>query len=269
MGIQLLYSHKKQFHYAIGTGTHAEEAFLFLAKQGIKSIEASGLATPSTPTVEIDEKKSLFLLNDLDDALTAQVYVPVTSDAKVFKISVSHHLHHFRETSFNPGESDIFVFAAGDRAFVVLGKRAQSLHVFFSPGLSWNNLKSFDGFSKRAEDMKWVQKVEKEKWGGGEPLLKLTQARLFDRAILFWTGLDAGALREILIKDHGVAPQHLETLSLNRWHETRIVGQFEKLGHSPQTVRGLLFISTALSADEQFKKKLEQAGQQLKKLSSF
>jgi hypothetical protein len=264
MGIQLLYSHKKQFHYAIGTGTHAEEAFLFLAKQGIKSIEVS----PAQP-MEIDEKKSLFLLNDVDDALTAQLYVPVLTAAKIFNIKISHHLHHFRQANFEPGENDIFIFAGDNIAVVCLGKRSQSLHPFFSAGLSWFGTPQFSGFIKNQEDAAWVQKVEKEKWAGGEPLLSASQTRIFDRAILYWPGLDAGALRDILIRDHQIRSEHLETLSLNRWHETRLITQFEKRGHSPEILRGTLFMSASLNGDSQFKKKLEQAQTHLKKISTF
>lgn len=264
MGIQLLYSHKKQFHYSIGTGTHAEEALLFLAKQGIRGVEIPA------PVVEIDEKKSLFLLADKDDALTAQIFTPPTTTAKIFKITISHHEHFFKASSFDPGESDIFIYSATPQmAMAILGKRAQSLHSFFSAGLRWDALKDFNGFIKRREDASWVQKVEKEKWAGGEALLPAGMDRVYDRAILQWAGLDAGALRDILIRDHAVAPEHLETLSLSRWHETRLVTQFEKRGHSPQTLRGTLFMSCALGEDGGFKKKLEAAVNHLSKISSF
>jgi hypothetical protein len=264
MGIQLLYSHKKQFHHSIGTGTHAEEAFLFLAKQGIKSIDVSG-----TEVVEIDDKKSLCILSDVDDALTAQIYTQRSVPEKLFNIKISHHLQHHRPTPLEPNESEILIYAGENMAIVCLGKRAQSLHPFFSPGLSWSGISEFDGFLPKNENEIWVKKVEKEKWAGGEPLLSPTQERIFDRAILYWPGLDAGALRDLMIKGHETPPESIETLSLNRWHETRLVGQFEKRGHSAEILRGTLFLSSNLSDDSQFRKKLEHAREHLKKISNF
>jgi hypothetical protein len=264
MGVQLLYSHKKQFHHAIGTGTHAEESFLFLAKQGIKSIDVSG-----GDAVEIDDKKSLFMVNDMDDALTGQIYTPSIIPEKMFHIKISHHIQHYRPTVPEPGDSEILIFAGENMAIVCLGKRAQSLQPFFSSGLNWSGVPEFGGFQAKNENEAWVKKVEKEKWAGGEALLLPTQPRIFDRAILYWTGVDAGALRDLMIKGHEIAPDNMETLSLNRWHETRLVGQFEKRGHSAEILRGTLFLSSNLSGDSQFRKKLEHARDHLKKISNF
>lgn len=263
IAFQSLYSHKRQAYISLGLGTHADEALLFLSRQGIKNSEFFS-------ETNFDEKKTLFCLLDQDDAITAEIYGErYKLDDKIFRISIYHHLQHFEKKSMDVGETEVAIYSGGEKgAVAILGKRCATLPGVIANTLRWNTtIVGLLPWAQRAQNTTWVQDVEKG-WAGGKALL-INTARIFDRAILTWSDLEGEALRQTLIRDHGVAAQSLESLSLSRWNELKLIPQFEKRGWTPEEFRGALLISSELSKDSQFQKKLDAAVQQTRARSQI
>ncbi len=256
IAFQSLYSHKRQAYVALGLGTHADEALLFLSRQGIKNSDFFA-------ETNFDEKKTLFCLLDQDDAITAEIYRErYKLDDKIFRINIYHHLQHFEQRSMDVSETEVAIYSGGEQgALAILGKRCATLPGVVASTLRWTSAPtSFLPWTQRSQNSAWVQQVEKG-WAGGKALLHTT-TRIYDRALLTWTDLEGEALRQCLIRDHAVNPQKLESLSLSRWNELKLIPQFEKRGWTPEEFRGALFISSELSQDSQFQKKLEAAVKQ-------
>lgn len=251
IGFQTLYSHKRQFYVHLGLGTHADEALLFLSRQGIKALDVF-----SEPT--IDEKKTLFCLLDMDDAITAEIYRSrYSGDDKVFHIRLFHHLHHFEKLP-EINETDICIFHLGNQGALVLsGRRGASLPVIAASSLDSNGLAPFLWPpQKRLENQEWVRSVETG-WAEGTSF-SLSTDRIYDRALLYWSDLEGEALRRILVQEAAVLPHQVESLSLSRWNELKLISQFEKRGWSAESFRGTLLLSAELSQIPDFKKKLEE-----------
>jgi len=267
MSVQNLYAHKRQFYHSLGLGTHADEGILFLARQGIKGIDFLAGETPT-----IDDKKTLFWLSDVDDAISGQVFHdPATSnlDSKVFRIWISHRQHFVKPPPKTIGDNDIFIYANEVGPVIThFGRRAQSLQMLLAPTLKWDQIPVFKGFESRAENKTWVQKVESEKWAGSQAFFQSQPGRLYDRALIVWKNHDSEAVRELLIQA-GVPAAAVETVSLSRWNETKLITQFEKRGHDAEVFRGLLILSATLASDAGLKTKLEKVIQDLDKRSTF
>lgn len=270
MSVQSIYAHKKQFYYSLGMGTHADEGVLYLARQGTKAIEF-----PLDQPPQIDDKKTLFWLCDVDDALTAQIYqTPENSalDGKVFRIWISHQRHYFEGLPPVVPDTDIMIYSMGSASgacVVHFGKRAQGLQMLLAPTLHWGSFPVIKTFDLRQENKSWVEQVEKNQWAGGVAFFEKPGPRIYDRALLVWKNCDASAIRDLLIQDHKVSPSHLEAFSLSRWNETKLIGQFEKRGYSSDVFRGALVISAELAKDTGFQKKIESVVSTLQKMSSF
>lgn len=258
MALQMMYSHKKQYYTGLKSlGNHYEDLSVFLSRQGIKAIPLDG------HTQEVDEKKTLFSIIDVDDAITGEKYIAPTSqssDSKILQISIYHHLHLVTFPEKNIGETDIYVLShpAGG-AVVLFGKRAQNISSFICSTLQWQNFSHLKSFPVRVENKNWVEQVEKQSWQGSQPLLVNITERIYDRAIISWIDKDAGAIRDILINDHKVVPEYLESLSLYRWMDMRLLTQFEKRGWSAEQMRGTLILSTELVSDKEFFDKLHKS----------
>jgi hypothetical protein len=269
MSVQNLYAHKRQFYYSLGYGTHADEGLLYLARQGTKSIEFLADNPPS----QIEDKKTLFWLSDIDDVITGQLYQDPPSstlDTKIFRIWISHRKHFYHPPEKAILDNDIFIYAAEKGPVIAhFGKRAVSLQMSLAPLLHWDYLAPFKGFETQKENQSWVEAVEKEKWAGSESFFKDHPKRLFDRAILVWKNLDASALRELLIRDHQINPDHVESVSLSRWNETKLITQFAKRGIADDIFRGTLLLSSQLSTDSALKIKIEATVESLNKMSTF
>ncbi|MBY0383863.1 hypothetical protein K2X05_01780 [bacterium] len=262
MGFQSLYSHKRLFSHSLGLGTHADEALLFLSRQGIKGTEASKETT-------WDDKKNLFCVLDLDDALTAEIYEsPASLDEKIFRISILHHQHLFEKKTSEPSENEVRIFSFEKGAIALHGKRCVSLPSVLAPTLHWASWKSeFSFSSNKTQAPAWVQKLESQTIANAQPLLSASTKRFYDRAILYWTDVEGEALRQTLIKDHQISQTSLESLSLSRWNELKLITQFEKRGWSPEMFRGALLLSTELASDNKLIEKIEQSVSVLRKRS--
>lgn len=254
MGFQSLYSHKRLFSYSQGLGTHADEALLFLSRQGIKGTEAA------KETVW-DDKKTLFCMLDLDDALTGEIYeTPPTLDEKIFRISVLHYQHFFEKKLSDPLENEVRVFSFANGAIALHGKRCVSLQSVLASTLNWSAWKNEFSFPlNKVQDPAWVQKLESQTIAESKPLLSSSVKRFYDRAILYWTDIEGEALRQILLNDHQIPAQQMESLSLSRWNELKLIAQFEKRGWSPEMFRGTLLLSCELASDKALITKIEKS----------
>jgi hypothetical protein len=270
MSFQVLYSHKRQYLVTTSSlGTHCEDLTVYLSRQGIKSIQQE-----LTSIEPIDDKKTLFWVLDVDDAITAQKYLEVStppSDTKVFRIFLFHHQHLVQFPDKNVSETDIYILSHPETggAVALFGRRAQNISSFICSTLNWEKFSNIYQFPSKKENKAWVENMEKREWQGSQALLKGINVRLYDRAILTWTTLDGGALRQILIDDYKVNANHLESLSLYRWLDTRLIQQYGQRNWTPEQLRGTLILSSALSEDSDFENKLESALQKLKQLSHF
>jgi hypothetical protein len=255
MAFQSLYSHKRQYNTHLGLGTHADEALLFLSRQGIKGID---LRNDST----LDEKKTLFCLMDSDDAITAEVYRDLYSiDEKIFKIRISHHAHSFEKALPTVSDTEVVLFPFGEKGAIALhGKRCASLPSFLAPTLSWSQQPlPVIPFPLRQENKKWVQDLEVSGVAGSQSLPALSAHRIYDRAILTWLDVEGEALRQTLIREEKISADHVESLSLSRWNELKLIPQFEKRGWSPEMFRGTLILSAELAQDGKLLSKVEAA----------
>jgi hypothetical protein len=260
MGFQNLYSHKRQFYFHLGLGTHADEALLNLSKQGIK-------ATDVFAEKNFDEKKTLFCILDLDDAITAEIYKnQYTLDEKIFTLNISHQLHYFEKNITQPKESEVIILNCGVNGAVALfGKRCVSLPGAVAATLSWPmEAPTIFPWPVKTENESWIKQVENEKWAEGKSILADSTKRLYDRAIIAWIDLEGEALRQTLIKEHGVKAASIESLSLSRWNELKLIAQFEKRGWSPEIFRGTLLLASELANDSDFKSKLASSVQKLR-----
>jgi hypothetical protein len=262
MGFQNLYSHKRQFASHIGLGTHADEAMLFLSRQGIKNLEISN-------ELSNDEKKTIVQLLDLDDAITAEIYQnQYQIDEKLFRISISHHLHLFTKTPPTVKDTEVLIWSLPEGAIAFHGKRCVSLPTILAPTLSCTALPTLP-LPLKTENKAWVQQIEAQSIAGSQSLKGLSEVRTYDRAILAWTDIEAEALRQTLITDHAIPETQLEALSLSRWNELKLITQFEKRTWSPEIFRGTLILSSELSADKAVTKKIESSVTKLRSLSTF
>lgn len=254
MGFQSLYSHKRLFSYSQGLGTHADDALLFLSRQGIKGTEV-------LKETVWDDKKILFCMLDLDDALTAEIYeAPTALDEKIFRISILHHQHYFNKNLSEPLENEVRIFSFQQGALALHGKRCVSLPSVLAPTLNWSSWKSEFSFAiSKTQDSAWVQKLESQPISDSKPLLSSTSKRFYDRAILYWVDIEGEALRQTLIKDHQVQAHYIEALSLSRWNELKLIAQFEKRGWTPEMFRGTVLISSELSSDKSLISKIENS----------
>jgi hypothetical protein len=262
IGFQNLYSHKRQFASHIGMGTHADEAMLFLSRQGIKNLEL-------TNDLSNDEKKTIVHLLDLDDAITAEVYQEKYHlDDKLFRISVSHHLHFFKNSQPVVKDTEVLIWSLPEGAIAFHGKRCVSVPTLHAPTLQCTPLPSLPS-SAKTENKAWVQQLESKSISGSQALKGLSNSRIYDRAILTWTDIEGEALRQTLIEDHTIAPDHLEALSLSRWNELKLIAQFEKRSWSPEQFRGTLILSAALSEDKNLTQKLETTIKKIRTQNHF
>jgi hypothetical protein len=260
MAFQNLYSHKRQFNFLMGLGTHADEALLFLSRQGIKAID---LRTE----ILSDDKKTLFCVQDLDDAITAESYrdfYPI--DEKIFRVNISHHLHAFEKNLPEVRETDVLIMNFGDHGAVALhGKRCSSLPSALAPTLAWSHQPQPQiPWEIQQQNPAWVAQIESSGIAGSNVLPNLSAKRIFDRALLTWLDLEGEALRQILIRDENINPNHLESLSLSRWNELKLIPQFEKRGWSAEMFRGTLILSAELSVDASLKAKIETSVKKLR-----
>ncbi len=266
MGFQNLYSHKRQFASHIGLGTHADEALLFLSRQGIKNLEISN-------ELSNDEKKTMFHVLDLDDAITAEVYkAQYKFDEKLFRISVSHHLHFYAQTPFVLPDTEVAIWSLPEGAIAFHGKRCVSVPTVFGATLNsqlYNKSLSNLPIEKKRENKSWVQSIEAQSISASASLPGLSPDRVYDRAILSWNDVEGEALRQTLIADHSISEKHLESLSLSRWNELKLISQFEKRSWTPEMFRGTLLVSSDLSEDKTFIKKIESAVKKLRSFSTF
>jgi hypothetical protein len=248
-------------------GTHADEGILFLARQGTKGIDF-----PADQPPVIEDKKTLFWLCDVDDAITGQLYhdpATATLDNKIFRVWISHRKHFYQPPPKTIADNDIFILANEGAVVAHFGKRAQGLQMLLAPTLNWESFTTFMGFTIRTEQKSWVEILETLKPAGSHALFTDARHRLYDRVLLVWEDLDGGALRDLLIKDHQLLAQHVECVGLNRWNEAKLIPQFEKRGWDADVFRGLVIFSTALANDVGFDKKITAAVDKLRKISSF
>ncbi len=249
-------------------GTHADDMNVYLSRQGIKGV----VQDITAPVDTLDDKKILFWVFDRDDAITGQKFVTdskLKEDSKIFRIFVSHSLHLHQWPDNNIAETDIHILAHPETggAVAYFGRRTQNITSSLCPTLQWAHFLEIGTFSRQSENTSWVQSIEGTSWQGSSALLTNISERLYDRALIFWKNLDASAIRELLIKDHGVSPLDVECLSLSRWTDTKLIHQFAQKNWDANTFRGTLILSARLSQVPDFNKRLLQAVEKLSRLS--
>lgn len=266
-----LYSFKKQFYYQSGWGFHCEDLLVSMAGQGLQ-----GSLWESAARQQFDDKKTLFLLADVDDALTGQIYWAESDCAHTNKnneIWVFHSSHKKTNLPTTVPDNKIFVYSISpDFAVAHLGKKFQALPTGFAPSLAWNwcgdSISDWDTKSF-VENEGWVKKIESSSLSGSEAFLNANTNRLWDRALLYWKDLDGSALRHQLIKDHGLRTHTLDTTSLAWRKDLRLLRQFEEKNVSLEILRGLVVFSPQLASVTDLPGKVESSVQKLRQLSQF
>ncbi|MBY0316544.1 MAG: hypothetical protein K2Q26_13555 [Bdellovibrionales bacterium] len=259
-GFKQLYSFKRQIHFHSGFGTHMDDMLIQLSSESVA-------ISPFTSETVLDEKKTLFCVVDRDDAITTELYHKSIDNyfaSKVNYIWVHHQLHKAQGMATTIKDTDIHIYSLGPQLAVAhIGKRLQSLHKGTGPSLDWSALQKMPSLSSVVENPQWVEAFEGKSIAGSQAFFTSPANRLFDRALLYWTDIESSALRDVLIRDHGVSPNHVDCLSLHRWNELRILAQFEKKGFTPEVFRGLLLFSSELSKDPKIDQKILAAHKSL------
>ena len=215
--------------------------------------------------IENLKKDTLFVLAEQDDIFTGEVFdleeaKGLLSEKKIFQLILSNH-HHFCRGPIEVGEFETRILQTGTGAAVaVLGARTkiQPVHVL---SLDWRDASVSEfqaAFSKSAEEKEKILKFESMRPAGAEPYFEESDARLFDRAVLYWSDVTGDALRgELLEKLGSAAEPNLEAPSSCRWDS-----DFSGLRRSNQ---GILVISQrAIEAD--FVSLLQQSHAEVKRL---
>lgn len=270
MAFQVLYSHKRQYVNGLcSLGNHADEMSVYLSRQGVKNL--SGVEASS---LEIDEKKTLFSVYDVDDAITGQKYVETSffeQDSKIFRVFVFHASHLLQWPSMNVGETDIYILhhPSTGGAVALFGRRAQNINSLFCSTLQWSGFQKMGTFPSLLENKKWVEHLESHIPENGLKLFQTPVQRVYDRALIYWKEIDARAVYDLLIHDYQIDSNFVECLSLSRWVDTKLITQFSQRGWDAQVFRGTLILSSSLSGQGSFVDQLEKVLKKVTQISKM
>lgn len=237
-----------------------DEMLIQLSSQGIS-------VQPSTVDSLFDEKKTLFVVRDIDDAITTEKYTSQAdlNGSKVNHIWVHHHQHKIHSLEKTIKETDIHLYSLSPGLAVAhLGNRLQGLQRGISPTLNWSGYNQ-DSFRiiPPLLNQQWVEKIERAHLFQSRPFLENSNTREYDRALIVFKNFESSALRDLLIQKYNIPAVHIDCLSLHRWKNLKLLAQFEKRGIVPDIFRGLLILSAELSQHSQFEEHLANACSEL------
>jgi hypothetical protein len=277
-----LFSHKKTIALAGKGELLFEPIATAFSEDGftIKTLTRDEMENPSS-WFEAVQTDLLFLLYIQDDAVTGRIQnneslLAAVKDKRVFKIAVSHSGHQFQPLE-RPSPFEVRVLSLGpDRALMVAGERARVVPSV-ARVLPWKTESSqaiaaqlsFSNADHRAQILEFEAKLPE----GFKAYFAPTDARVFDRAVIYSTEFDGSAITDELARLGGfqlASPGHfseLESTSPCRWENPRIKDWLLAREGSEDVVRGLVIID-AKAVTPDLSAYLTTAARNLRKLQN-
>lgn len=231
-GLSHLFMHKMAIGVVTGCDYFVDQVSKDFSKLGykIQSTSASTLKDPKA-WVESLSKETLLVLFAEDHPITGEKFETtelrsLLSAKKIFSVGISHRRQFYIALPTKVESYEVKVWSAGSgRAVALLGDRAKLLTPI-SAHINWDEY-SFDSFelpiNERKEDKAAVEKFENSGFVNCAPFFKAAQARLYDRAVLVWTDLDASALIDRLKLNLKFSEGSVVTTSPCHWPSPRLV----------------------------------------------
>lgn len=216
--------------------------------------------------LEAAQKDLLFVLTAYDDPVTGELFeVPALEGALADKKCYRIHISHSRHTCIAPTapqnlEAHILSLTP-ERAVAILGDRVKVSPPIASalvwPEVSTEEAKEQLAIARNKDLARLAQAVEAFEAAppkGAERLLNAATPRLPDRAIIAFRDVDGLAMMTALAKELGVSCPRpgerglLETTSLCRWQDERILQSLLARNLAPEALRGTLILDVELLA---------------------
>lgn len=283
LGLHLRFPSKKKWLSQLGFGDHTRAVQMELAKFGarMESLDPNQVLKDGS----LDERSLLAFVHDLDDSLTGELYdhienLQVISKTRVPRIHLAHHLYLERPSFINRlSDVDIVIAGVDESLAMVFLSEKMSYPLLGAQVMNWHLEQDLVDFTKRAkrgfptfEDR--ILKFEAQLPSGLSPWFKgHQQQRLFDRSLISVEHHDGLAfiemLSEMLEIPLGQPGENclLETASFSRWRNPVWLEQAERLGRTPEDLRGLVMIHGSLINGDLTQKMME-ALKELKQLST-
>ena len=275
MGLHLRFTHKRKIVAQLGWGDHMHTTMLELAKLGVRVKDSFD------EDMKKEEKAVLAYVFDRDDALTAELYdrpiLQSMGESRIFKVHIYHH-QYFYDHSFlkNIGEYDIAICSlTNDYALVFAGAKA-NLPNLSANEIGWGSLQrerlttfmNRKGVQKKDEILAFEKSLPEActQWFDHD-------RRLFDRAVVTFTGVDGSAFVDIFCQQNGfpiLDPGEfvsLESASYCRWNNKHWFDQCEQRGRTLDQLRGFVSFSAGL-VDADLPKKVQKTLEEIESLST-
>lgn len=265
LGLLRQFPHKKKVAFVSGIDPTLEQPMLLLSREGalVERLPASCLSDVTSLQARLAD--CLFVLVAEDDPLLGRLYQTAELEKfclqqKIFIIRVSHAHHRYLPLTQPAERHFIKICAMGvDFAIVMHSERVNWPptmvdSLYFSPHL----LRDLEKL-KRQEVINPVaiQKFESSLPAESQAFFKAEDtARIFDRAVIYWTDMDGLAVLERLLQRLGLPIENpgearrVEATSLHRWRGLRTMEWLKEFGFSEPMIRGTIIIDQKmLNAD--------------------
>jgi len=252
-GIVRMFPHKKSYALIKGTGPYWTELIYWLSVEGlspqffdIKNINQSG------EWIESLNKDTLFLLDSLNDPITAQVFSLTELHQqlharKIFSISVDHFALE-QAVALNPFEVRVLK-NPNNLATLLMGSRSTRIQPLVAGTSDWFSTGAMlEGLNSYSEHQMMVKDFESRLEEGFLPLLNKNTKRIYDRAVIYHPQIDGQAVMEALGRELNLKwntpglEDRVETLSLCRWNALKDFDWYEAQGISLENLSGTLII---------------------------
>lgn len=259
--LALTYSHKMSIAVVENTGPFFHRISVHFSRLGY-NVQTYKMNSNESVSESLDDwlaglkKDTLFVLADLDDVFTGQLFdlsniLAEFEKKKIFQIVLSHSVHRCRAPS-DPTDFEISVRQTrSGRVVAFLGSRAKVLPVHVL-SLDWSkeNTENYALATVLTEEKTRVEKLEAALPAGAKAYFSFDSSRIFDRAVLYWQDVDGYSLADEVcralgeeMKDVG-EEKRIEATSLCRWN---FLSDFHWIGDFAQ---GLVVFSAEMIDDK-------------------
>ena len=258
-----LYTHKKTIAVISGIDPTFEKVAVAFSEEGyvVKNLKVEEAMLTDTWAPLLDDL--LFVLTCEDDPVTGRLY-PFESatfaNKRIFRLHVSHEAHRAKPLARPEPFVAQILSLTPERALMVAGERVK-VEPQFAPVLHWPSesaeqiSKTINHTSTQTKSPSDVTEFEANLPAGFRAYFTATDARLFDRVVIYHPDFDGSAVIDELAKTMQIQlpapgePSLLETTSACRWESPRFNDWLLARGESEPTTRGLVVLSQSLIAN--------------------
>lgn len=275
-----LYTHKKTIAVIEGVDPWFTKVSVAFSQEGyvVKNLKVAEALKPEAWAPLMDDL--LFVLTCDDDPVTGRLYPfenATFTGKRIFRIHVSHGLHCVQGIQRpEPFVANILSLTP-DRALLVAGERVK-IEPQFAPSLYWpmeslERIAANVAVSNDLNRMSEVSEFEANLPAGFRAYFMPTDARLFDRVVIYHTDFDGSAVIDELAKTMKIdlhapgEPALLESTSACRWQSPRFNDWLLQRGETDATTRGLIIASSSL-IERGLRAHLETAAAKIARLQS-